>query len=326
MIEDRLYLLFSCACGLTFCSQPVPPSSRWRQIAESGRGREDNFLSSWHDWRYQQFFKCGLSPGRLLDVGCGDGTFLLRASLIGFAVRGVDNDDRVVPGWDGVMRADVFEFFAVSPPASYDVVTMFDVLEHMPNPDLLLREVKRVLNIGGHIAITLPNARRPLPWGREEHDYPPHHFTRWTPEALRGFLERRGFTIIRQEFGHLRLRYLSDHFFYFVLVPAMKLLMPKKRSRVQSNGSGPTVAGHNSMAEFARAAFELASAPFAWLARWWIDPGRTGRGDQIFMLARLEGRRYTGNASQDHTTTRHASDSVSSARMAHEADGDGVAL
>ena len=53
--------------------------------------------------------------------------------------------------------------------------------------------------------MTLPNALRPLPFVREQHDYPPHHFTRWTPEAMRGFLEREGFSVVHQDAGSLKV-------------------------------------------------------------------------------------------------------------------------
>ena len=48
---------------------------------------------------------------------------------------------------------------------------------------------------GGRLALTLPDGERPLPWAglREEWDYPPYHYTRWTEASLRSVLARAGF-------------------------------------------------------------------------------------------------------------------------------------
>jgi SAM-dependent methyltransferase len=117
---------------------------------------------------------------------------------------------------------------------------MFDVLEHMPEPAEVLGRAKRLLRPGGLLAITLPNALRPLPWGRDALDYPPHHFTRWTPRALRGFLERQGFAIVRQDAGSLKLRFLAECFFYFRVMPPV-LSLAKWALFGRSARTGPTM-------------------------------------------------------------------------------------
>lgn len=80
----------------------------------------------------------------------------------------------------------------------------------MPQPRELLREVRRLLKPSGDVVITLPNSGRPIPFGREDYDFPPHHFTRWSPQAMREFLAREGFSIVRQDASTLGIRYFLD--------------------------------------------------------------------------------------------------------------------
>ena len=102
----------------------------------------------------------------------------------------------------------------------FDAVVLFDVLEHAPEPRALLALIKPVLKRGGHLCVTFPNERRPMWFGREDYDYPPHHFTRWNPEALRGFLQGQGFSIVALETVGPSVRWFSETMFYAVIAPA----------------------------------------------------------------------------------------------------------
>lgn len=142
----------------------------------------------------------------------------------GFTPAGFDYEERMVAlaRARGIADAECREFGAYCrgrADGEFDFVTLFDVLEHAPEPAAFLTEVRRLLKPGGYLAVTLPNALRPLPWGREEHDYPPHHFTRWTPNALKAFLVDHGFRIVRVDAAHLMISHLADHFYFNVLAP-----------------------------------------------------------------------------------------------------------
>jgi SAM-dependent methyltransferase len=104
-------------------------------------------------------------PTDLLDVGCGDGSFLAHlASAVGDDVRGrwvgVDYSH------DQLARAAAlpFEFLHCDlgsgiplPDASMDVVHAAEVIEHLVDPDLMVEECARVLRPGGHVVLTTPN-------------------------------------------------------------------------------------------------------------------------------------------------------------------------
>ena len=79
----------------------------------------------------------------------------------------------------------------------FDVVTFFEVLEHLDEPLEFLRKVKTVLKPGGYIALSVPNRRRTLDIHGIE-DNPPHHLTKWDMDSLTGFLESNGFETVKR--------------------------------------------------------------------------------------------------------------------------------
>lgn len=97
---------------------------------------------------------------RLLDVGCSSGAFLLSARKLGFQVEGVE------PSADAAetarsMGLQVFNGFleqARYPDASFDAVTLIEIVEHVRDALALLRECARILRPGGVVLITTPNA------------------------------------------------------------------------------------------------------------------------------------------------------------------------
>lgn len=98
-------------------------------------------------------------PGRLLDVGCGNGTFLMRAREMGWDVIGCEPDAKAVTachaqGLD-VIQGDVF-----SPALDgqrFDVLTISHVLEHVADPRALLKRANALMYPGGVLWIAIPN-------------------------------------------------------------------------------------------------------------------------------------------------------------------------
>jgi SAM-dependent methyltransferase len=76
---------------------------------------------------------------------------------------------------------------------TFDLITMFEVIEHVEHPRELVNTVFNLLSPGGILVLSCPNEDRWMPCGRIYVDYPPHHLTRWTPGSLKGMLYRAGF-------------------------------------------------------------------------------------------------------------------------------------
>lgn len=221
-------------CGVTFSVIPPDfPLADWYRKA-------DHLYSetAWmihvpvaRDWRFNTFFRLrrelGLK-GELLDVGCGDGRFLTRAKREGWegGLHGVEFNPNMAGRRQtefDLELAPIPEFLARHPTPAYDVVTIFDVLEHLAEPGQAMRGLVGLLKPGGYLVITLPNEDRLRLFEREMWDFPPNHNTRWTAAALRGLAERHGLAVVGVYLSPGGARTFSDQLFYPAFRGAVRL-------------------------------------------------------------------------------------------------------
>ncbi|MBD3583750.1 class I SAM-dependent methyltransferase [Flavobacterium selenitireducens] len=94
--------------------------------------------------------------GAILDIGAGTGDFLTVAKSDGWMVSAVEPSKkaRSIAESKGILFTDTTETL---PESSFDVITMWHVLEHVPDPKWQLSELKRLLKPGGVIVIAVPN-------------------------------------------------------------------------------------------------------------------------------------------------------------------------
>jgi SAM-dependent methyltransferase len=156
--------------------------------------------------------------GRLLDIGCGNGAFAEFAAAAGYEVEGVDPDSTSV----GIARARQIHgaAFHCEPvesflhrrrsEASFDVVTLFEVFEHLQHPRESLDLIRAAVRPGGWLVGSLPNARRPLLWQLHmDYEMPPYHLTYWSVSAWRRALTSRNFAVRRCD-ASIYYGYLAD--------------------------------------------------------------------------------------------------------------------
>lgn len=101
---------------------------------------------------------------RMLDIGCGDGGFLIAMAHRGVHAHGVDLAEHNIMGaylrgrsWQRPIAATVASATSLPYPAeSFDAVTCGDVIEHVSQPLTALREIKRVLRPGGYLWLAAP--------------------------------------------------------------------------------------------------------------------------------------------------------------------------
>ena len=98
-------------------------------------------------------------PGAWLDIGFGNGALLGTAEEYGYRVVGLGLRQQAVAlmRLDGI-EAHVREFEAYRPAAPLDVISMADVLEHMPYPIPALQHAQQLLKPGGLLFLSMPNA------------------------------------------------------------------------------------------------------------------------------------------------------------------------
>ena len=94
--------------------------------------------------------------GRILDIGAGTGDFLLEAKNQNWEILGIEPNDkakRIAVG-KGIKFGDTIEKLESN---SFDVITMWHVLEHVPDVEHQVAELKRLLKPSGTIVIAVPN-------------------------------------------------------------------------------------------------------------------------------------------------------------------------
>ncbi len=136
--------------------------------------------------------------GRLLDIGCGSGDWLLCMRELGWQVMGIDFDEDAVSAarqkglevFCGVLEEQKF------PGESFDAVTLNHVIEHVPQPIQTLAECVRILKKGAKLVMFTPNSASlghrlfKQNWRGLE---PPRHLHLFNPRSMKTLLKAAGF-------------------------------------------------------------------------------------------------------------------------------------
>ena len=101
--------------------------------------------------RFDQF-KNIIRGKDLLDFGCGIGGFIKHANKISNLAHGIELEKRLVSYFED-NHLIVHQYLSELNENKYDVITLFHVLEHIPDPRSLLEELRSRLNTGGEIII-----------------------------------------------------------------------------------------------------------------------------------------------------------------------------
>lgn len=160
-LPDRIhYRMVKCnACGLVR-SDPVADAAMLGELYRQSTfdyGTEVRNLRCTYGRHLDQLEAFGVRKHSLLEIGCGNGFFLEEAQVRGYVdVRGVEPSAEAVakaaPGVRGRIVCDLMRpgLFAE---ASFDVVCLFQVFDHLPDPLSVLSETHRVLRPGGLLLI-----------------------------------------------------------------------------------------------------------------------------------------------------------------------------
>ncbi len=212
-------------CGCRFL-HPMPesrkifryyPAHYWGDIAHHGGNPLSSLTEHYrkaalysHVKRVRAIWKKQTKKGifvRLLDVGCGDGSFLAACDIS--PCLGLDRSKtavrhaarRGIAALQGSLPLTRFR------DRTFSIITLFHFLEHTASFASHLREAHRLLAPGGSLVVQVPNAdslqARILKDKWMGYD-PPRHLVHFSPATLRRALENSGFTIEKQYFFSLR--------------------------------------------------------------------------------------------------------------------------
>jgi 2-polyprenyl-3-methyl-5-hydroxy-6-metoxy-1,4-benzoquinol methylase len=156
---ERHYLVKSSPVGFVFCSR-IPTTPELIKHYE-GYGRQD-YLSPITVKRYHELldgFEKYRKTGKILDVGCGIGLFLVEAQKRGWEVYGTEFTDKAIEICEknGIRMQQGKLDPTWYKEGMFDIVTSFEVIEHINNPVEEVRNINKILRPGGLFYFTTPN-------------------------------------------------------------------------------------------------------------------------------------------------------------------------
>lgn len=190
------------------------------------------------------------NKGKVLDIGCATGVFLDMMKHKGFEPYGVDISDYAskyarenfgIKMFKGKLEDSKFK------DELFDVITMWDFIEHVTNPTEVLNIANRLLKKGGMLYILTINddsmletlSRLSYNMGMKkpaEITHPMHHVHHYTDATLRALLHKTGFQIVRKERSEMPLENVEGSTFikaaYVPLVAMSHLLNRQHEVRV----------------------------------------------------------------------------------------------
>jgi 2-polyprenyl-3-methyl-5-hydroxy-6-metoxy-1,4-benzoquinol methylase len=205
--KDHMHLVRCRGCDLVYTS-PTFDEAHYMQVYASQEYQDivrDLGIKS-HEYRVERFGRervgimarhLDAARPRFLDVGCSTGFVVEAARDAGWEATGTDLNPSAIEF--GKTRGLDLRTVALDDggfePASFDAVSLFDVLEHLIDPGATLRSCVRLLRPGGIVFLYVPNydSASRLLMGKDAHFiWPTHHLNYYTPATIRDLLARHG--------------------------------------------------------------------------------------------------------------------------------------
>ncbi|MDQ6980721.1 MAG: class I SAM-dependent methyltransferase [Ghiorsea sp.] len=206
---------------------------------------ESEDFSHWHEALlyghnfYFSLIEKHTSPGKALDIGCGNGHLLEVALNRGWSVHGYDVDKTSTQNVARRLNIEVDygDLFSSNIKSGFDLVTMHQVLEHLKDPNKYLEYIYKLINNDGYLFVAVPNIKSLS--NRMKHFLERvgirrknvgkyyatgHHVLYFEPKTLVNLLEQHGFKVVLQRNCHssrpnqsrltrFLMRNITDHFF-----------------------------------------------------------------------------------------------------------------
>ncbi len=138
-------------------------------------------------------------PARLLDIGCSFGGFVKSAIGKGYDAYGIDISEYAISYCQNNPllnnRTFLSDLERYQPEHKYDIITMIEVLEHLPEPDKIFKKLHELLNPGGLLIIQTANfdGLQAKLQKQNYHYYLPGHLFYYSKSNLTDFLKKNGF-------------------------------------------------------------------------------------------------------------------------------------
>ena len=194
------------SCGSRFQS-PMPEFSQLASFYPAGYhsfGRKGTLVRMRFDARINRLRKMAMPKAAILDYGCGDGSFLIRAaeqmpqhSFFGYEISDQTQVDTHLDGRVTLVRGGEPDLFRLLPPCG--LITMNHVIEHLPMPIQTLSQLRQQLLPNGRLEGQTPaaNSLEHRIFGKRWSGYhAPRHTVVFSPKGLGQVLVRAGFEVL----------------------------------------------------------------------------------------------------------------------------------
>jgi 2-polyprenyl-3-methyl-5-hydroxy-6-metoxy-1,4-benzoquinol methylase len=147
--------------------------------------------------KLKQIEKIRPAPGKILDIGCSLGYFLNRAKAHGYQTYGIEISEYAFnfakKSGHKVLKGELKD--NSFPKEYFDVITLFQTIEHFPNPSAELKKIYSFLKKDGLLVITSPNANSLVAksMGKKWFSYRLEHLYYFTPKTIKILLQEAGF-------------------------------------------------------------------------------------------------------------------------------------
>lgn len=166
---DGNYSIYACSrCSVLF-TYPQP-DTRWEEFNNErydSKKDKEAYLGIYNKIykrakKYASYIKRYKRNGRYLDIGCSYGIYLKAAREAGYTVSGVEIAPHAARYAKKELKLDVFDGTLEKvkfKKHTFDIVTLYDVLEHVPDIQKFLKEIYRIMKPGGVLVVQSPNSR-----------------------------------------------------------------------------------------------------------------------------------------------------------------------
>jgi SAM-dependent methyltransferase len=159
-----------------------------------------------YNWRVSRWARAKSGPGSVLEIGCGPGLMLQAFRRHGWSALGIERNEAMAQTARRSPGLEIVTTPVEDLPADrrFDLIIMFQVLEHVGDPVPLLRECARRLAPGGRLVTNVPNFAS---WQSRFagpswlHLDVPRHLIHFTPQTLAATLERAGLRLASLRFA-----------------------------------------------------------------------------------------------------------------------------
>jgi SAM-dependent methyltransferase len=166
-------------CGLIYFNPAVPGDADfYEQLTTTASA-----YYSEEKWDFNAALDWVVPGSELLDIACGGGAWLRKAQRSGALASGIDTNPAAVAmarSFGLQAYSEPLEEFSRTHRGRFDVVTAFQVVEHIPEVLPFIKAAALCLKPGGRFLVTVPNRLRSVRAPFEPLDHPPHHMSRWS--------------------------------------------------------------------------------------------------------------------------------------------------